>query len=72
MPADRIQETCEREVWDLSCFGYSTTIVVEIYRMKCPRCGFRAKKVAQLPSKAPFSKRFEESVAEACESAAAR
>jgi transposase len=40
--------------------------------MKCPRCGFRAEKVAQLPSKAPFSKRFEEAVSEACESAAAR
>ncbi len=28
--------------------------------------------MAQLPSKAPFSKRFEESVGQACESAAAR
>jgi hypothetical protein len=41
---------------------YSTTVVVETYRMKCPRCGFRAEKVPQLPSKAPFSKRFEEAV----------
>jgi transposase len=72
VPASRIQEICEREIRDLPCFEYSTTIVVEIYRMKCPRCGFRAEKVAQLPSKAPFSKRFEESVANACESAAAR
>ena len=72
VPASRIQEICEREIRDLPCFEYSTTIVVEIYRMKCPRCGFRAEKVAQLPSKAPFSKRFEESVANACESASAR
>jgi transposase len=70
--ASRIQEICEREVRDLPCFEYSTTIVVETYRMKCPRCGFRAEKVAQLPSKAPFSKRFEEIVGHACESAAAR
>jgi transposase len=70
--ASRIQETCEREVRDLPCFEYSTTVVVETYRMKCPRCGFRAEKVAQLPSKAPFSKRFEEAVGQACESAAAR
>src|SRR6202034_4707833 len=35
-------------------------------------CGFRAEKVAQLPSKAPFSKRFEEAVGQACESAAVR
>ena len=56
---------------DLPCFEHQTTIIVETYRMKCSRCGFRAKKVAQLPSKAPFSKRFEEAVAEAWESSAA-
>ena len=70
--AGRIQEICEREVRDLPCFEYTTTIVVETYRMKCPRCGFRAEKIAQLPSKAPFSKRFEDIVGQACESAAAR
>jgi transposase len=72
VPANKIQEICEREVRDLACFEYSTVVVVETYRMKCPRCGFRAEKVAQLPSKAPFSKRFEEAVGQACESAAAR
>ena len=70
--ASRIQEICEREVRDLPCFEYSTTVVVEIYRVKCPRCGFRIEKVAQLPSKAPYSKRFEEAVGQACESASAR
>jgi transposase len=70
--ASRIQEICEREVRDLPCFEYSTTVVVEIYRVKCPRCGFRIEKVAQLPSKAPYSKRFEEAVGEACQSASAR
>src|SRR6202167_154672 len=72
VPASRIQEISEREVRDLPCFEYSTTVVVETYRMKCPRCGFRAEKVAQLASKAPFSKRFEEAVGQACESASAR
>ena len=72
VPADRIQEICEREVRDLPCFEYSTTVVVETYRVKCPRCGIRAEKVAQLPSKAPYSKRFEEIVGQACESAPAR
>ena len=70
--AGRVQEICEREVRDLPCFEYTTTVVVETYRLKCPRCGFRAEKVAQLPSKAPFSKRFEEAVGQDCESAAAR
>ena len=70
--ANKIHEVCEREVRDLPCFEYRTTVVVETYRVKCPHCGIRAEKVAQLPSKAPFSKRFEEVVGQACESAAAR
>jgi len=70
--AGTIHEICEREVRDLPCFEYSTTVIVETYRVKCPRCGIRAEKVAQLPSKAPYSKRFEEAVGQACESASAR
>lgn len=70
--ASLIHEVCEREVRDLPCFEYTTTVLVETYRVKCPRCGIRAEQVAQLPSKAPYSKRFEEAVGQACESAAAR
>ena len=72
VPAAAIHEVGEREVRDLPCFEYMTTVVVETYRVKCPRCGIRAERIAQLPSKAPFSKRFEEAVGQACESAAAR
>jgi transposase len=67
-----IAEIYEREVRDLPCFEYRTTVVIELYRLKCPDCGVKAEKVAQLPSKAPFSKRFEDAVGQACESAAAR
>jgi len=67
-----IAEVCEREIRDLPCFEYRTTVVVELYRVRCPDCGVKTEKVAQLPSKAPFSKRFEDAVGEACESAAAR
>jgi len=70
--SSKIHEVCEREVRDLPCFEYRTTVVVETYRVKCPNCGIRAEKVAQLPSKAPFSRRFEEAVGQACESAVAR
>src|ERR1700735_2556433 len=70
--AARIDEVCEREVRDLPCFECTTTVVVETYRVKCPRCGIRAERVAALPSKAPYSKRFEEAVGQACESASAR
>src|SRR5712691_3582264 len=67
-----IAEVYEREVRDLPCFEYRTTVVIELYRVRCPRCGVRAEKVPLLPSKAPFSKRCEEAVGQACESAAVR
>ena len=37
-----------------------------------PQCGLKVETVPQLPSKAPFSKDFEDEVGLACESAAAR
>jgi len=40
--------------------------------VKCPDCGVKVEKVPLLPSKAPFSKRFEDAVGQACESASAR
>jgi transposase len=67
-PAD----TSEREVRDLPWGEFRVTVVIEVYRVRCPNCGLRIEKVDQLPSKAPFSKRFEEAVGEACESASAR
>jgi transposase len=67
-PAD----TTEREVRDLPWGEFRTTVVIELYRVRCPNCGLKIEKVDQLPSKAPFSKRFEEAVGEACESASAR
>lgn len=67
-PAD----TTEREVRDLPWGEFRATVVIELYRVRCPDCGLKIEKVEQLPSKAPFSKRFEEAVGEACESASAR
>jgi transposase len=65
-------EVYEREVRDLPWSEYRTTVVIELYRVRCPDCGIKAEKVALLPSKAPFSKRFEEAVGQACESAPVR
>ena len=70
-PTGEIVASYEREVRDLPCFEYLTTVVVELYRVRCRDCGVRAEKVPLLPSKAPFSQRFEEAVGQACESAAA-
>lgn len=67
-----LQDEREREVRDLPWSVYRATVVVEVHRVRCPECGVRVEKIEQLPSKAPFSKRFEESVGQACESAAAR
>ena len=67
-----VHDVSEREVRDLPWGEYRTTVVVEIYRVRCPDCGVKVERVPQLPSKAPFSKRFEEAVGLACESAPAR
>jgi hypothetical protein len=48
------------------------TVVIERYRMGCLDCAVKTKKVQPLPSKAPFSQRFEEAVGQACESAPLR
>jgi transposase len=69
---NEIHEVYEREVLDLPCFEYRTTVVIELCRLRCPDCGIKTERIEQLPSKAPFSKRFEEIVGQACESAAAR
>jgi transposase len=69
---EKIHETYEREVRDLRCFQYETAVVVEVYRICCPDCGVKVEKVDQLPGKAPYSRRFEDEVGAACESAAAR
>jgi transposase len=52
----------QREVRDLPWRKYQTTVIIELYRVCCPQCGVRVEKVPQLPSKAPFSKDFEDAV----------
>jgi len=59
---DAIAASYEREVRDLPWSEYKTTVVVELHRMRCPDCGVKAEKAPLLPSKAPFSKRFEDAV----------
>ena len=67
-----IHEICEREVRILPVFQFRTTVVIELYRVRCPSCGPKIERVEQLPGKAPFSKRFEDAVGQACEGASAR
>ena len=70
--ASKIEEVREREVRDLPWRKYQAVVVVVDYRVRCPKCGLKVESVPQLPSKAPFSKDFEDAVGLACESAAAR
>ena len=65
-------DTSEREVRDLPCMEFRSTVIIEVYRVCCPDCGIKVERVSQMPSKAPFSKRFEDAVGMACESASAR
>jgi len=61
----------ERAVRGLPWSEFRTAVHIEVYRVKCPDCGVKVEKVPLLSSKAPFSKRFEDAVGRACESAAA-
>src|SRR5580692_9354474 len=70
--APRIHGIYEREVRDLPWSQYQATVVIELYRVDCPDCGVKAEKIEALPSKAPFSQRFEDAVGQACESAPVR
>jgi transposase len=62
----------EQAVRDLLWSTFTTTVHIEVYRVKCPDCGVKIEKVPLLPSKAPFSQRFEDAVGQACESATVR
>ena len=65
-------DVTERAVRDLPWGEFQTTVFVELYRVRCPDCGVKREKAPPLPSKAPFSKRFEDAVGLACEGASAR
>jgi hypothetical protein len=58
----QVAEVYERELGELPWSEYRTTVVIELYGVRCPEFGIKAEKVPQLPTKAPFSKRFEEAV----------
>jgi transposase len=68
----QVYDASERAVRDLPWSGFQVTVWVEVLRVKCPDCGVKREKVLQLPSKAPYSQRFEDAVGLACESAPAR
>ena len=38
-----IHAVYERKVRDLPCFEFQTSVVVELYRIRCPNCGVKAE-----------------------------
>ena len=58
VPDRAIHEVYQREVRDLPWSVYRATVVVELYRLRCPTCGVKAEKVPLLPGNAPFSPKF--------------
>jgi transposase len=70
--AARVDEVRQREIRDLLWRKYETWLVVEYYRVNCPKCGLRTARAEQMPGKEPFSKDFEDEVGLACASAPAR
>jgi len=42
-----IREVCEREGQDLARFEYQTTVVLELYRVRCPNCGVKGEQFAE-------------------------
>ena len=42
--SNEIAEVYEREVRDLQWSEYRTTVVIELYRVRCPDCGIKAEK----------------------------
>jgi hypothetical protein len=49
--------TWEREVADLDCFEFRTTVVLDVYRLDCVACGPKVERIEQVPSKAPYTNR---------------
>lgn len=68
---EQLHDVTEREVRDLPWSSMTATVVVEVQRLRCPDCGVRVERNDNLPGKAPFSKRFEDAVGQACEGASA-
>lgn len=44
----KVYDTYEREVHDLPCFKFRTTVAIALYRVRCPHFWVKTEKVPQL------------------------
>ena len=59
----------ERRVRDLPWGTWPVWLVIEVHRVRCPRCGVRTERLPFVTGKAPYTTRVEAAIARDCESA---
>jgi transposase len=47
-----------RAVRDLPCFAYRTTVIIELYRVRCPDCGLKIEKVDSVAQQSALQQTF--------------
>ena len=59
----------ERRVRDLPWGPWQVWLVIEVHRVRCPRCGVRTERLPFVTGKAPYTTRVEAAIARDCEAA---
>jgi transposase len=62
----------ERRVRDLPWGTWQVWLVLEVHRLRCPRCGVRTERLPFVTGKAPYTTRLEAAIARDCEAAPVR
>lgn len=62
-----VHDWSERRVRDVPWGEWKVWLVVEIHRVRCPRCGVKKERLDFLEGKHPFTRRFSQAVARDCE-----
>ena len=68
-PGRALHSWSERRVRDLPWGTWTVWLVLEVHRLRCPRCGVRTERLPFLAGKARYTARLEAAVAQDCEHA---
>ena len=68
-PGRDLHSWTERRVRDLPWGTWTVWLVLEVHRLRCPRCGVRTERLPFLAGKARYTARLEAAVAQDCEHA---
>ena len=68
-PGRDLHSWSERRVRDLPWGTWTVWLVLEVHRLRCPRCGVRTERLPFLAGKARYTARLEAAVAQDCEHA---